>query len=858
MQETTPNSSVREEQAGRSVFAAVTGMLTLNADKIILSFLLVATGVAYILHWSFTVDDAAISFSYARNFASGFGLGALYPGAARVEGYSNLLWVILLGAGTWLGLDTILVSKILGLLFALGAMLMLFLSLRDFIRNRWLLGGLVLLPISLTFTFWSVSGLENSLYAFLILLAVFLLVREDKNPARIPFGSSITLILVGMTRPEGLIYALAGLGYKIIQLADRTLSVKRATSNAKHLEDKGHLQEERRLSIRNLLLWLAIFLLGYGLFKVWHWGYFAALWPNPIYAKAGWYGKDLNQVWFQPDGWIYLRGYFRSFAAVGIIPVLIFGGLVSLRGQQRIFPIFALAALALPLYTSDWMVNYRFVYPFLPFEIALLVLAADQLWTWMFEPQNRTLWKRIAAVTLAVWFGFGVARFAWANLRLTERQLACGYNTPMAETRCLDGKMYWSMAEVDQKYTELQGYAKQVGLSDPLYMIPDIGATSYQRNLRILDMAGLGDYQLARIHDGALLKQYLFQERRPDFILTYGQWTRRTDLTSFSAFRDNYLPIEQGKDQNGLEHGTYIRKDLLISPGSNLLPAPDPEHESGSILPNRCKFSPGLSLVNIFATPAHPTGGILADETRSIETFWLVNQSQTQDWNLTLKLLNNSGAMVDEQTQPLGYGWYPTSAWQPDEIFRQHLRLPDNLPDGDYIVELHLNPSEPGGLDENTHSQATPTAPLYSTAECSIGISVQTGSSSEDVKSQLTALLNNAQLARQHSDLEMLVSYTQAAAALQERAHAEPEWRNFGNALRLDADQAMKQKDWKTAYHLYLAASITNPDDAWAQYGLEEARRNDILGGPESNSQAIDSSADVLYLPSNEYEKTSW
>ena len=115
-----------------------------------------------------------------------------------------------------------------------------------------------------------------------------------------------------------------------------------------------------------------------------------------------------------------------------------------------------------------------------------------------------------------------------------------------------------------------------------------------------------------------------------------------------------------------------------------------------------------------------------------------------------------------------------------------------------------------------------------------------------------------AQLARQHSDLEMLVSYTQAAAALQERAHAEPEWRNFGNALRLDADQSMKQKDWKTAYHLYLAASITNPDDAWAQYGLEEARRNDILGGPESNSQAIDSSADVLYLPSNEYEKTSW
>jgi len=489
LQETTPTTSARPGQSNRLRSAAVAGAIALNADKIILLLLLVATGVAYVLHWSFIVDDAAISFTYARNFAHGFGLGALYPGAPRVEGYSNLLWVILLGAGTWLGFDTILVSKILGLVFALGAMLMLFLSLRDFIRNRWLLSGLILLPISLTFTFWSVSGLENSLYAFLILLAVYLLIREDKTPTAIPYGSPLTLVLVGMTRPEGLVYALAGLGYKIIQLGFNW-----RPADKEQLADKDHLHNKRRLYIRNLVIWLAIFLLGYGLFKTWHWWYFAAFWPNPIYAKAGWYGKDLNKVWLQPDGWIYLRGYFRSFAAVGMIPVLIFGGLVSLRGQQRIFLIFALAALALPLYTSDWMVNYRFVYPFLPFEIALLVLAADQLWTWIFAPHNRALWLRIAAVALAVWFGFVVARFAWANLRLTERQLACGYSTPMAETSCLSGKMYWSMSEVDQKYAELQAYAKQVGLADPLYMIPDIGATSYLRNLRILDMAGLGDY----------------------------------------------------------------------------------------------------------------------------------------------------------------------------------------------------------------------------------------------------------------------------------------------------------------------------------------------------------------------------
>jgi hypothetical protein len=70
----------------------------IQPEILILLVVIAATAIHYLLHFNFTVDDAAISFSYARNFAEGFGLGALYPGAARVEGYSNLLWVILLGS----------------------------------------------------------------------------------------------------------------------------------------------------------------------------------------------------------------------------------------------------------------------------------------------------------------------------------------------------------------------------------------------------------------------------------------------------------------------------------------------------------------------------------------------------------------------------------------------------------------------------------------------------------------------------------------------------------------------------------------------------------------------------------------
>src|SRR3972149_6284381 len=55
--------------------------------------------------WGFTIDDVAISYRYALHLASGDGLG-WNPGASPVEGCSNFLWVLILAAVKWTGLDT--------------------------------------------------------------------------------------------------------------------------------------------------------------------------------------------------------------------------------------------------------------------------------------------------------------------------------------------------------------------------------------------------------------------------------------------------------------------------------------------------------------------------------------------------------------------------------------------------------------------------------------------------------------------------------------------------------------------------------------------------------------------------------
>jgi hypothetical protein len=66
-----------------------------------------------------TLDDAYITFRYARHLAEGYGLGAWNRTGEPVEGYSSLLWTLLLAGAARLGVDIRLASKVLGAAAAL-------------------------------------------------------------------------------------------------------------------------------------------------------------------------------------------------------------------------------------------------------------------------------------------------------------------------------------------------------------------------------------------------------------------------------------------------------------------------------------------------------------------------------------------------------------------------------------------------------------------------------------------------------------------------------------------------------------------------------------------------------------------
>jgi hypothetical protein len=194
------------------------------------------------------VDDAFVSFRYARNLAEGHGL--VYNLGERVEGYTNFLWTLLLAGGAALGLDLPLLSMVLAA--AAGVMAVALVAR----LARWALpeqGVLAALPPLLFAALGSqprfvVSGLETLLFVALLLLALERLLVAGR-----PAAAGAVFALAAMTRPEGGLYWLVTLPFS-----------------------------SRRRSLVATLSFLVLYLPYF----IWRWTYYGWLLPNTFYVKA--------------------------------------------------------------------------------------------------------------------------------------------------------------------------------------------------------------------------------------------------------------------------------------------------------------------------------------------------------------------------------------------------------------------------------------------------------------------------------------------------------------------------------------------------------------------------------------------
>lgn len=328
--------------------------------------LLGVLALAYLLHlreWLFLCDDAFISFRYARNLGEQGALVYNLEPLERVEGYTNLLWVLILAAGVVVGLSPEqLAPALTGLAGVVSLVLVACIGAQ--LRRREagaskepplfevvdLLAPALLVTLP-EFVVWGSSGLETGFAVALGLVAVWAWLD-----GRI-VGAAAFAALAGLTRPDALVWIGAfGLGWLVVELAAWIL-------------DRPEPFAER---LRGLP-WARV---GVGALV------FVALLGAQLWFRRSYYGEWLPNTWAVKHHGALLRDHFgRGYvafwtartgvkAAVLLVPLVLLQPKLELRAVARALGTLVLVAVPVVAMVGyvwsvggDFMAHGRFLLP---------------------------------------------------------------------------------------------------------------------------------------------------------------------------------------------------------------------------------------------------------------------------------------------------------------------------------------------------------------------------------------------------------------------------------------------------------------------------------------------------------------
>ena len=224
-------------------------------------------------------DDAFISYRYAENVANGYGL-VFNPGE-RVEGYSNLLW-ILAGAGMHAaGISVPSMAPSVGWFFnvlTIVTVAAVFRARQVPLRLQAL--PLLLLATSGPFLLYGISGMETPLFGFLLVWLVFVACRAfESGSAMAHFGLATVGLLASITRPEGitaypLVVTVLAVGLWIEKPAGKAI----------------------RPAVNSIIAGVTLFLVAQLAFHLWRTSYFGEWLPTPFMSKGG-AGGQFTDAW---------------------------------------------------------------------------------------------------------------------------------------------------------------------------------------------------------------------------------------------------------------------------------------------------------------------------------------------------------------------------------------------------------------------------------------------------------------------------------------------------------------------------------------------------------------------------------
>ncbi len=390
---------------------------------------------ASLIYRDFVVDDAYISFVYSRNLANGQGL--TYNGML-VEGYSNFLWALLIAPFVLFGIDPLIAARSLSLLSAIFCLLTLDKLIGEYNPGLGKVGkGISLSTVasSSTFVAWMVGGFETLFFTFLVLLFLYV---ETREPELAEITSPMVLLLIALTRPEGLLLLPVMVIYRIFF---------------------------RGISGRKVLRSIIFFIIPFTLFLLWRYRMYGYVLPNSAYIKIH---ANLQTISLASE---WLLQFFLLRPIFSIVLALSFIILIKERRlldqQWSILMLMVGSFLAFILYAGrDWMPFHRFLVPVVPL-FGLLI--ANTLSTY----QNGM--SRIVIMTLVISIGI----FELVMSLTVYRQQITDF-----------GRYTSGLIETGKRI-------KQTTRPDSTIAVVDAGALAYFSERPTIDILGMNNTQIA-------------------------------------------------------------------------------------------------------------------------------------------------------------------------------------------------------------------------------------------------------------------------------------------------------------------------------------------------------------------------
>ena len=401
-------------------------------------------------YFPFLSDDSLISLRYVSRFLDGHGL--TWTEGHPVEGYSNLLWILLIAGLGYLGLDLVVAARLIGFSCSLISLL---LFVRWHYEKSIHKSNLALITALLFYSFsgiigtWSIGGLEQPLITVLVTY-VFLSnekILESDSSMSLKIRVSLALGLICITRPDGPLFA-------VVVFISWIISDKYWSRNSKLFSTRDYL----------ILLFFPVLFYGAQLaFRLWYYGEWV---PNTALVKIS---PSLMHV---GQGVKYV-----SMGLISLMPFSLFGlGLLIYLVRYKPFKkttFFSILMLVVWLgyvvaIGGDIFPSYRHLMPMLGVFVFLVYHAANFI--------CQRLDRNIVIIGILVSFVF----YLGIQVFLPE------YKRAIKERWEFEGEVLGKT---------LYGAFNQ---EQPLVAVSAAGCIPYWSNLPSLDMLGLNDYYLPR------------------------------------------------------------------------------------------------------------------------------------------------------------------------------------------------------------------------------------------------------------------------------------------------------------------------------------------------------------------------